>query len=219
MLVLKKIQGGFMIDYGSMKWKKKRLKILKRDGYRDKVAEMYGQILEGNMVHHIYPASQYPQWAYEDWNLITINKEKTHNKLENRKTGELTELGRQLQNFVEPFFDWRKKLMELLQQQEEMIEGLNQLKNFLITTNLETDFINLINDCIEYISMPIPIASLTQEDFQPINSKPSVHMEFHNPNIILSVENISDFIEHIPPLFSVKLKNFLMGGYRYFQVS
>ncbi len=109
MLVLKKIQGGFMIDYGSMKWKKKRLKILKRDGYRDKVAEMYGQTLEGNMVHHIYPASQYPQWAYEDWNLITINKEKTHNKLENRKTGELTELGRQLQNFVEPFFDWRKK--------------------------------------------------------------------------------------------------------------
>jgi len=101
--------------------------------------------------------------------------------------------------------------MELLQQQEEMIEGLNQLKNFLITTNLETDFINLINDCIEYISMPIPIASLTQEDFQPINSKPSVHMEFHNPNIILSVENISDFIEHIPPSFFSKTEKFSNG--------
>lgn len=80
------------MDYGKAKWKKKRLRILKLDGYRDRVAAMFGVTLEANMVHHIYPAEEYPQWAYETWNLISVNKEITHNKLENRKTGQLTAL-------------------------------------------------------------------------------------------------------------------------------
>lgn len=33
----------------------------------------------------------------------------THNKLENRKTGELTELGIQLQRRTTPGVDWRQK--------------------------------------------------------------------------------------------------------------
>ncbi len=97
------------MDYGSAKWKKKRKRILKLDGYKDRVAAMYGRTLEGNMVHHIYPADEYPQWAYDDWNLITVNKQITHNKLENRKTGELTEKGRMLQHFIKPYENWRMK--------------------------------------------------------------------------------------------------------------
>lgn len=102
--------GEYMIDYGSTKWKKKRLRILKLDGYKDVVAGMYGKTLEGNMVHHIYPAEEYPQWAYEEWNLISINKEITHNKLENRKTGKLTKQGKMLQEFIKPYQNWRSKI-------------------------------------------------------------------------------------------------------------
>lgn len=97
------------MDYGKAKWKKKRLRILKLDGYKDQVAAMYGKTLEANMVHHIYPAVEYPQWAYETWNLISINREITHNKLENRKTGELTALGKELQAMIKPYQNWRKK--------------------------------------------------------------------------------------------------------------
>lgn len=97
------------MDYGRAKWKKKRLRILKLDGYKDQVAAMYGKTLEANMVHHIYPAEEYPQWAYETWNLISINREITHNKLENRKTGELTALGKELQAMIKPYQNWRKK--------------------------------------------------------------------------------------------------------------
>lgn len=95
------------MDYGRAKWKKKRKHILHLDGYKDRVAAMFGRTLEANMVHHIYPVKDYPQWAYEDWNLISINKEITHNKLENRKTGELTELGKQLQAMIKPYQNWR----------------------------------------------------------------------------------------------------------------
>ena len=59
------------------------------------------------MVHHIYPADEYPEWAWCDWNLISVSLA-THNKLENRQTGELTEAGIALQRRTEPGIDWRK---------------------------------------------------------------------------------------------------------------
>ena len=87
--------GGSMIDYQGSKWKKKRQKILRRDEYKDKVAKYFGRAIDANTVHHIYPVDEYPEYQWCDWNLISVSKE-THNKLENRKTGELTELGRWL---------------------------------------------------------------------------------------------------------------------------
>lgn len=84
-----------MIDYQGSKWKKKRQKILRRDEYKDKVAKYFGRAIDANTVHHIYPVDEYPEYQWCDWNLISVSKE-THNKLENRKTGELTELGRWL---------------------------------------------------------------------------------------------------------------------------
>ncbi|MFR5876335.1 MAG: hypothetical protein ACLUFN_07585 [Eubacterium sp.] len=95
------------MDYGKSKWKKKRLKILRLDGYKDKVAEMFGRAEEAVIVHHIYPSEKYPQWAYEDWNLISVSTS-THNKLENRRTGKLTELGEWLQKQIKPYDNWRK---------------------------------------------------------------------------------------------------------------
>lgn len=97
-----------MFDYYGEKWKKKRLKILRKDKYICQIAKRYGRTEEAAVVHHIYPADKYPEYAWEDWNLISVSIA-THNKLENRKTGELTELGLQLQRRTKPGVDWRKK--------------------------------------------------------------------------------------------------------------
>ena len=95
------------MDYQSGTWKKKRAHILRLDGYRDRVAAMYGRSGDADTVHHIYPAEEYPEYEWMDWNLISVSRA-THNRLENRKTGELTKEGRMLQRLIRPMEDWRK---------------------------------------------------------------------------------------------------------------
>ena len=94
-------------DYHSYKWKKKRNNILKKDGYKCQIAKWYGRSEEPNTVHHIYPIKEYPEYAWDDWNLISVSHA-SHNKLENRKTGELTKLGQWLKNKTKPNMNWRK---------------------------------------------------------------------------------------------------------------
>lgn len=94
-------------DYGSTKWKKKRKHILNIDGYLCRIDRRYGKKTEAKIVHHIYPAEDYPQYAWCDWNLISVSVA-NHNRLENRTTGELTELGRNLMRSTKPGIDWRK---------------------------------------------------------------------------------------------------------------
>lgn len=96
------------MDYGGSRWKKKRKYILRLDGYKCKIAAMYGRTEEATIVHHIYPAELYPEYAWCDWNLISVSMA-SHNKLENRTTKELTELGRRLMERTIPGVDWRKK--------------------------------------------------------------------------------------------------------------
>ena len=97
-----------IMDYYGSKWKKKRKHILMLDGYVCQVSRMYGRTEEATVVHHIYPADIYPEWAWEDWNLISVSMA-THNQLENRQTGELTEEGLRLQQMIQPGEDWRKR--------------------------------------------------------------------------------------------------------------
>lgn len=96
-----------MFDYYGKRWKKRRLKILRIDGYIDRIEKRYGRTVEATVVHHIYPADEYPEYAWCDWNLISVSMA-THNRLENRKTGELTRLGIELQRRTVPGVDWRK---------------------------------------------------------------------------------------------------------------
>ena len=42
-----------------------------------------------------YPAEDYPEYAWEDWNLISVSR-KTHNKLHDRNTDKLTAEGAKL---------------------------------------------------------------------------------------------------------------------------
>ena len=97
-----------MFDYGGSRWKKKRKHILRLDGYKCRIAAMYGRTEEATIVHHIYPAEYYPEYAWCDWNLISVSMA-NHNKLENRTTKELTEMGRHLMERTTPGVDWRKK--------------------------------------------------------------------------------------------------------------
>ena len=97
-----------MFRYGSQKWKKKREKVLRMDGYICQIAKRYGRTEEAKIVHHIYPAEEYPEYSWCDWNLISVSMA-THNRLENRQTGELTEEGERLQQMIRPGEDWRKR--------------------------------------------------------------------------------------------------------------
>lgn len=95
-------------NYQGEKWRRKRKHILMLDGYKCRIDSMYGKSSEAKVVHHIYPVKEYPEYAWCDWNLISVSLA-NHNKLENRTTGELTELGMILQKATIPGVDWRKK--------------------------------------------------------------------------------------------------------------
>ncbi|WP_270599345.1 hypothetical protein [Faecalicoccus pleomorphus] len=102
---------GDVMRYDTKRWKEKRKHILKLDGYLCQVSKWYGVRKSATIVHHIYPADEYPEYQYCDWNLISVSDD-GHNKLENRTTGELTELGKSLQARTVPGIDWRKKKNE-----------------------------------------------------------------------------------------------------------
>ena len=73
------------------KWQKKREHILKRDGYQCQLSKRYGKNIQAEMVHHIFPRSEYPQYALSDWNLISLSLHE-HQTLHG-DNGELSEKG------------------------------------------------------------------------------------------------------------------------------
>lgn len=81
--------------YNSTKWERIRAVVLRRDGYRCQLSKRYGKIVQADTVHHIFPLDEFPEYAYELWNLISITNEK-HNELHYRQTRELTEKGKEL---------------------------------------------------------------------------------------------------------------------------
>ena len=56
---------------------------------------MYGSTIEADMVHHIFPVEEYPQYAYCDWNLISVNTH-THRQMLHERYGKLARLGKNL---------------------------------------------------------------------------------------------------------------------------
>jgi len=81
--------------YRSPKWRRLRASVLRRDSYMDQYAKRFGLALPAEVVHHIFPKDDYPEYAYEPWNLISLSR-KTHNEMHDRDTDELTEKGREL---------------------------------------------------------------------------------------------------------------------------
>lgn len=81
--------------YQEPRWRRLRQSVLRRDKYMDVEAKRYGKVKEAEIVHHIFPKNEYPEYAYELWNLISVSRE-THNKFHDRDTDELTEAGMDL---------------------------------------------------------------------------------------------------------------------------
>ena len=83
------------MDYKSRRWKHKRGRILKRDGYICQISKRYGRLVEATTVHHVFPVSKYPEYQWCDWNLIAVSAA-AHNSLHVRDSDELTDEGRKL---------------------------------------------------------------------------------------------------------------------------
>lgn len=78
--------------YKTKKWEHKRAVILRRDEYMCQISKRYGKRVPANTVHHIFPRDRFPQYAWKNWNLISLSHE-MHNEMHDRGTGELTEKG------------------------------------------------------------------------------------------------------------------------------
>lgn len=87
--------------YKSRRWRHMRLAVLRRDGYRCRESARYGKRVEATTVHHVWPAEDYPEYAWELWNLISLSGEQ-HDAMHDRRTGRLTTLGESWRRRISP---------------------------------------------------------------------------------------------------------------------
>ena len=85
--------------YKSKRWQRLRAAILQRDGFQCQISKTFNRSEPANTVHHIFPIEDYPQYRWEEWNLISVCSE-IHNALHDRNTGALTRLGEDLRREV-----------------------------------------------------------------------------------------------------------------------
>ena len=81
-----------MFNYNSLKWKRLARMVMRRDGYMCQLSKRYGKAVPAEVVHHIFPVDEFPEYAYEPWNLIALSR-KMHNTLHDRNTDALTAEG------------------------------------------------------------------------------------------------------------------------------
>lgn len=79
-------------DYFSPRWKRLAAAVMRRDGYKCQLSQRYGKAAPAEVVHHIYPVDEYPEYAYCTWNLISLSRA-AHNRLHDRNTNALTSEG------------------------------------------------------------------------------------------------------------------------------
>lgn len=81
-----------MFDYKARRWERLRAQVMRRDGYRCQLSKRYGKAVPADLVHHIYPVDEFPEYAFEPWNLIAVSRA-AHNKLHDRDSDKLTAEG------------------------------------------------------------------------------------------------------------------------------
>ena len=91
------------MDYKTRRWQKKRQSILARDRYQCRQCRRYGLAVPATVVHHAWPAEDYPEFAWEDWNLVSLCAG-CHGAMHDRDSDALTELG----------LSWRRRVAPLL---------------------------------------------------------------------------------------------------------
>lgn len=90
-------------DYSrkNKRWRRLRERVLREAGYRCQWARRYGKRVEATHVHHIWPAEDYPEYAYERWNLIALSLE-AHDAMHDRLSGKLSPTGEALRRRTIP---------------------------------------------------------------------------------------------------------------------
>ena len=78
-----------MFDYKARRWERLRAQVMRRDGYRCQLSKRFGKAVPADLVHHIYPVDEFPEYAFEPWNLISVSRA-AHNKLHDRDSDKLT---------------------------------------------------------------------------------------------------------------------------------
>ncbi len=81
-----------MTRYKDGRWERKRENVLKRDEYKCRNCKRYGTTSAANTVHHVKPVESSPELYLTSRNLISLCG-KCHNKMHDRITDELTDLG------------------------------------------------------------------------------------------------------------------------------
>ena len=87
--------------YKTKRWRRLRLAILRRDKFKCRESARYGVTADANTVHHCWPAEDYPEYAWEAWNLISLSSER-HDAMHDRFSGKLTPLGEAWRRRVSP---------------------------------------------------------------------------------------------------------------------
>lgn len=80
------------MDYKGWRWKHLRQSILRRDRYQCRECRRYGLAVNATVVHHAYPAEDFPEFAWCSWNLLSLCSA-CHNAMHDRETGALTDRG------------------------------------------------------------------------------------------------------------------------------
>lgn len=80
------------MDYKSSRWQRLREAALARDGWLCQECRRYGKRTEASVVHHVWPAEEFPAWQWKAWNLVSLCQS-CHNEMHVRRTCELTERG------------------------------------------------------------------------------------------------------------------------------
>ena len=83
------------MNYKSKRWRNLRESILRRDNYLCQISLRYGRHVQADTVHHVFPASQYPEYEWMPWNLISVERS-VHNRLHYRDSEALTAEGEAL---------------------------------------------------------------------------------------------------------------------------
>lgn len=80
------------MEYKGKRWEYRRSEALRRDDYLCRQCLRYGKHREASTAHHVWPADEYPEYAFCLWNLLSLCS-KCHNAMHDRNTNKLTALG------------------------------------------------------------------------------------------------------------------------------
>lgn len=83
-------------------WKRKRVVILKRDGYQCRECKRYGKVTEANTVHHVLPIEERYDLRLNNNNLISLC-EGCHESLHDKFSDRLSKLGS----------EWKERVLRL----------------------------------------------------------------------------------------------------------